>query len=126
MDQPPPVHVLLVDDEPKVAHVVSRMLQWSGMVVTSHDAAASALADVASRPDAFDVAVLDVHLPGMGGPEMAGRLWDACAGLPVVFVSGDTSQLLNATLAGRYRTLSKPVPMADLIATIRELVPTTR
>jgi CheY-like chemotaxis protein len=64
--------ILVVDDEPDIVRVVSRIMEARGHTVrTAHDGN-EALAQVrAERPD---VIILDLNLPGMNGFEVTSRL----------------------------------------------------
>ena len=64
--------ILVVDDEPDIVRVVSRIMEARGHTVrTAHDGT-EALAQVrAERPD---VIILDLNLPGMNGFEVTSRL----------------------------------------------------
>ena len=65
--------LLLVDDEPTIAEVVSRYLERAGYETRSAaDGAARARARAAER--APDLVVLDLMLPGLDGLEVMRRL----------------------------------------------------
>ena len=66
--------VLVVDDEPTIAEVVSRYLERAGYRTRVAADGAQALAEVANqRPD---LVVLDLMLPGIDGLEVMRRLRD--------------------------------------------------
>jgi len=44
----------------------------------------------------FDLVVSDVVLAGMSGPELACRLWERRPGLPVLFMTGQEPEILEA------------------------------
>src|SRR5512147_2695077 len=83
-----PTRVLLVDDEPAVLQVFSRLLQREGYEVCEATSGQQALQLAhARRPD---VAILDVVMPEMSGPEICRRIKadPALADTFVVLISG--------------------------------------
>jgi signal transduction histidine kinase/CheY-like chemotaxis protein len=73
-----PVRVLLAEDDEVNALLATRLLERAGASVERHDNGATAL-DAAleaaqGRRPAFDLAILDIRMPGLGGNEVARRL----------------------------------------------------
>ncbi len=62
-------HVLLVDDESFLRDAVREMLLWLGHTVTSCSGGEEALALFSSKPDIFDLVILDMKMPGISGLE---------------------------------------------------------
>src|SRR5262245_56622131 len=60
-----PIHVLVVDDEPVLAELVSMALRYEGWEIATAGDGASAIASAKETPP--DVVVLDVMLPDMSG-----------------------------------------------------------
>jgi DNA-binding response OmpR family regulator len=79
--------VLLVDDEPAMRLLCRVNLPHAGFDVTEAGDGETALAHAAREP--FDLALLDVMMPGMSGFELAERLHAAAVTreLPIVFLS---------------------------------------
>ena len=72
--------VLVVDDEPNIAEVVTMALRFQGFTVETAATGREALAAVAKfKPHLM---VLDVMLPDMDGFEVASRLGAQRAGVP--------------------------------------------
>ena len=88
-EQPNPAHILVVDDDPVVLRLISQILAPLGEVVTAPDGE-TGLATLRQRD--FDLVLLDVDMPGMGGFEVCATLKadPGYADLPVLFVSGHT------------------------------------
>ena len=64
--------VLVVDDEPTIAEIVSRYLERAGYQTTiAHDGAEALASAERGRPD---LVVLDLMLPGVDGLEVMRRL----------------------------------------------------
>ena len=111
-----PTRVLLVDDDPRLARVVSTYLQLEGYHV---GVAADGLAGIellASEP--FDIAFLDVMMPGMDGIEACRRLRSnpATAEIPVVIFTALSSDrdCERARLAGASHLVTKPFGLSGL------------
>jgi signal transduction histidine kinase/CheY-like chemotaxis protein len=109
--------VLLVEDDPLVAEVVAGLLRRDGhrVVHVPHGLAALAELEVA----AFDVAVLDLDLPGIDGLRLA-ALIRARSPLPLLALTAraDPGAEPAARAAGMAAFLRKPVSGAALAAAI--------
>jgi two-component system, OmpR family, response regulator len=113
------VRVLVVEDEPKMAHLLRRGLTERGDVVevapTGEDALAmTALAD-------FDLVLLDVMLPGLDGFEVCRRLRREHSTLPVLMLTARTSlpDRVRGLDLGADDYLAKPFSLEELLARIR-------
>jgi PAS domain S-box-containing protein len=83
--------VLLVEDEDAVREVVLRILTGSGYRVRQVGAPVEALKIFSGAPGQYDILLTDVVMPGMYGTQLASRLREIRADLPVLFMSGYTS-----------------------------------
>ncbi len=81
--------VLVVDDEPRVRDVVSRMVASADYAVHGVRSGAEALDLVLKWPNRVSCIVLDVHMPGMSGFEVLQSLRSRGLDTPVVLSSGD-------------------------------------
>jgi PAS domain S-box-containing protein len=79
--------VLVVDDEPLVRRVMTRLLSLEGYAVTTVDGGHPALAAY-DRPGAFDVVLLDLSMPDLDGREVRAELLRRDPHARVVYVSG--------------------------------------
>src|SRR5579862_4559400 len=85
VDRPEAARVLVVDDEPGIVDVVSMALRYNGFEVESAGTGREALNLV--RRWHPHVMVLDVMLPDMDRFEVARRLADEHAAVPILFLS---------------------------------------
>lgn len=95
---PPPAHVLVVDDERQILEVLRRLLESAGYrasVAETIDEAREAM-DAAH----FDVAVVDVGMPSVSGPELGLEL--ARDGIQVIYMSGHPDRAV-----GHHRVLEE-------------------
>lgn len=114
--------ILLVDDENAVLSMTSAMLTRYGYAVIPASEGRAALEMISSRPDLkIDLALVDVVMQDMAGPELARELHQLRPGLPVLFMTGfpDQHQLL---MAQRLPVLFKPFTSVTLIRRIREIL----
>ncbi|WP_323135548.1 response regulator transcription factor [Streptomyces beihaiensis] len=117
-----PVRVLVVDDEPDLAEVVTGALRYEGWEVRSAATAAAAL-DTARdlRPDAV---VLDIMLPDGDGLSVLRELRAEQPHVCVVFLTArDTVEDRVAGItAGGDDYVTKPFALAELVARVRGLL----
>lgn len=118
-----PARIALVDDDPSIRRGVARMLELSGLRVTTFGSAEALLADIPTSA-AFDCLVLDIHLPGLSGPECYGGLRARGAAPPAVFITAhdatETQEMLQRV--GRATCLRKPFRSQQLLEAIRDAI----
>ncbi|MCB9624200.1 MAG: response regulator [Sandaracinus sp.] len=109
--------VLLVEDNPDLADNVSEILEELGVVVTvAHDGYAAV--DAAS--EGFDVAVVDVGLPGVSGVDLLPKLRHACPDSETILVTGHGTleSAIAAVRHGAFAYLLKPVDPEALLGVV--------
>ena len=113
-------HILVVDDEPSLVRIASRMLDRLGYRVTAHTRPAEALADFLERPGEFDLVLSDLTMPRMTGLDLASLLLERRPDLPILLTSGYSGSLDPEELArlGIRELVGKPF----LARTIAEAV----
>lgn len=112
--------LLLVEDDPTVAEVITGLLQAQGHRVQHAPNGLQALATLEQQT--FDAGLFDLDLPGMGGLELAGVLRHRGVRLPLLAVTARTEAAVEqqARAAGFDAFLRKPVTgelLAEAIAT---------
>jgi signal transduction histidine kinase/ActR/RegA family two-component response regulator len=118
--------VLLVEDEPSVAAVISIGLKRAGYTVLKASGARQALDAVRAHEGRIHVLLTDVVMPGMSGRELADRLLQLRPETPVLFMSGHSNDAVfqRGVEASSVAFLQKPFSMEALTAKIREVVHT--
>ena len=115
------MRILIVEDERRMAEVLRRGLAEEGHAV---DVAGTGLEGLAlATSESFDVIVLDVMLPGLGGLDVTRRLRGAHVRTPILMLTArDTSADVVAGLdAGADDYLVKPFSFDVLLARVRAL-----
>ena len=116
------MHVLVVEDEPRLATLLRRGLVEEGYAVTVATDGEDALWQ--GRETAFDAIVLDVMLPKLSGFEVCRRLRAAEVWSPVLLLTArsDVSDRVNGLDAGADDYLTKPFSFDELAARLRALL----
>ncbi|MFD5638922.1 response regulator transcription factor [Streptomyces sp. NPDC127077] len=128
--EPPPstenaTRVLVVDDDPTVAEVVSGYLERAGYRVDRAADGFVALARAAAhRPD---LVVLDLMLPGMDGLEVCRRL-RAQGPVPVIMLTarGDEDDRILGLEVGADDYVTKPFSPRELVLRVESVLRRTR
>ena len=110
--------LLFIDDEQTFLKYLTKRLVLDGFTVTTTFSGEEGI-KVAANED-FDVAVVDLQMPGMNGIEVQKRLKELQPSLPCIVLTGHGS-IENALESGKYNAfkfLSKPIDMDTLIDTI--------
>jgi len=111
--------ILLIDDEPGIRNFVSRGLRGEGFTV---DLAADGDAGLkAAVGPPYDLIILDLLLPDLGGIEVLHRLIRQHPGQTVIVLSalGDTPSKVASLEAGADDYLVKPFSFEELLARVR-------
>ncbi len=92
----PPLHILVVDDDPLLRQSLYDILQADGHRVTVADGGAAgleALHAATKRQDAFEVVITDLGMPEIDGREVARRVKAEAPHTPVLMLTGWGQQL---------------------------------
>ncbi|RZQ60528.1 response regulator transcription factor [Amycolatopsis suaedae] len=117
-----PIRVLVVDDEPVLAELVTLALRYEGWSVRSAADGLSAVREARDfRPDAV---VLDVMLPDIDGLEVLRRLRAELPVLPVLFLTARDAveDRIAGLAAGGDDYVTKPFSVEEVVLRMRGLV----
>jgi DNA-binding response OmpR family regulator len=110
-----PLRVLIVDDEAELVSALQERLNLRGFQASGVTTGAEALSLLAETP--FDVVLLDLKMPGVGGLEVIRRIKAEQPGLQVILLTGWGSEedAEKGKALGAYDYLMKPVGISDLV-----------
>ncbi|MGI9126132.1 MAG: response regulator transcription factor, partial [Mycobacterium sp.] len=117
-----PVSILVVDDEPVLAEMISMALRYEGWNIRTAGDGASALAAAReSRPDAV---VLDVMLPDVDGLQVLGALREQHPELPVLLLTAKDAveDRIAGLSAGGDDYVTKPFSLEEVVLRLRALL----
>ena len=115
------MRVLLVDDEAEFVSTLAERLSFRKMEVDYATRAADALTMAAEK--VYDLAVLDMKMPGIGGIELKALLEKQCPEMKFSFLTGHGSEDdYIAGSSGACSYLVKPLNIDTLTAKIKEAV----
>jgi len=112
--------IAVVDDEPPVRTMLRRALSLAGYEVAEFAGGDAFLESLPARPPSC--AILDVHMPGLSGLDVARRIRRESVRVPVIMItaSDDAAIARSAAAEGALRLLRKPFSTAALLDAIHE------
>jgi two-component system NtrC family response regulator len=113
------IKLLIVDDEEKFLESIARRLQMRDFDVTTATRGADAI-EIA-RQEKFDLALLDLKMPGMDGKQVLEVLKREHKYLEVIILTGHGSMdsAVDCTKLGAFSYLPKPYELDKLLDTLR-------
>lgn len=118
------LHILVAEDNPVNQRVIRGLLSHAGFEVVLAQDGEEALSMLQSG-EHFDLAIIDMHMPEMSGPEVIQR-WRFLEGdhLPIIMLTADAREDAEraSTQAGADAFLTKPISSRALVDMIAHLV----
>jgi CheY-like chemotaxis protein len=122
-----PETILVVEDQQEVLSLVSLVLEEAGHKVLEANKCAEAIRICEECKDPIQLFLIDVVMPEMSGPELAGRLTALHPETRVVFMSGYIDKtILGRVLSDGMSLIQKPFTPAVLLGKVREVLDTPR
>ena len=115
-------HVVALDDDPAVRELLTEYLSENDLRVTA--LASGGELDATLARDPIDLLVLDLKLAGEDGMQIARRLRDSTASLPILMLTGraeEADRVMGLEL-GADDYLTKPFSPRELLARVRALL----
>jgi DNA-binding response OmpR family regulator len=114
-----PVQVLVVDDEGELVSALAERLALRGFSARGATSGEAALACLGEQR--FDVVLVDVKMPGLGGLDLARAIRASWPDQPVVLLTGHTSaeDVATGNALGVAAYLMKPVDIEELSSALR-------
>jgi DNA-binding response OmpR family regulator len=120
------MHLLLVEDERRLASAVRRVLEEEGHVVDWLEDGADA--EFQAQTEEYDLILLDVMLPSMDGYDVTRRLRGKNVLTPILMLTARdaVADRVRGLDAGADDYLVKPFALAELLARVRALTRRSR
>lgn len=115
-----PIKLLLVDDEGAFLNAIARRLEMRGFIVSKANNGQEALK--IARSEQFDLALVDLKMPGMNGQELLEILKREHKYIEVIILTGHGSldSAVECTKLGAFGYLPKPYEIDKLLETLRD------
>ncbi len=112
--------VLVADDETSIRFVLREALEEAGHEVTDVDSGDAAWRELAGEP--FDVAFLDIRMPGPSGLELLERMRGIGGDTAVVVITAQNTleNAVEAMRSGAFDYLLKPFQIAEVLALVEK------
>ncbi len=116
--------VLVVDDEEDLRNLWESMLTGVGYRVVKTDSGENALEVFHSGKERFDLVILDLGMPGMGGARCLEELLLTHPDTKIVVASGysDNEQVRSVLESGASGFIAKPFQRTDFLRTVRRVL----
>ncbi|MDT5158008.1 MAG: two-component system, OmpR family, response regulator [Acidobacteriota bacterium] len=116
------MRILLAEDDPDVARIISKGLREHGYAVDVADDGSQALYNAAVH--SYDLAILDVKLPAKDGFSVCRELREKSFRAPVLLLTGmdDVEDIICGLNCGADDYLTKPFDFTILLARLRALL----
>lgn len=114
-------HILIVEDDPAISQTLRLNLECSGYTVTAFDNGL-ALWNALEQEHNYDLALLDMMLPGMDGFSLLPKLNEF--GIPVICLTamGDASHEVQGLRSGAEDYIAKPFDMLALLTRMEKVL----
>jgi two-component system, OmpR family, response regulator len=117
-----PIQVLVVDDEPNIAELLSMAMRYEGWQTTiAHTGSKAVALAKETKPDAV---VLDIMLPDFDGMEVLRRMRGHLPDVPVLFLTAKDAveDRVAGLTAGGDDYVTKPFSLEEVVARLRALM----
>ena len=114
-----PTSILIVDDEPTLRMVLQKCLSASGFAAEEARSGEEALAAIRQRP--FDLVLLDLDMPGLGGAEACREISNVApqTGIVIMSVRDGLNDVVDTLAAGADDYVTKPFGFRELVARLQ-------
>lgn len=114
------IKILIVDDEEELLNSIKRSLEVREFNVTAVNRGEKAI-EIALK-ESFDIALVDLKMPGMDGEETLKALKKEHPWMEIVILTGHGSvnSAVSCTMSGAYRYLQKPCSLDELLDALKD------
>ncbi|WP_217352428.1 hybrid sensor histidine kinase/response regulator [Candidatus Viridilinea mediisalina] len=116
--------ILLVEDEPSILVMVTKMIESFGYVVLAAQNPSEAMGLAHAHPSPIDLLITDVIMPEMNGRDLAHKLMAEYPNMKHLFISGYTANFIahHGVLDAGVHFIQKPFAITDLATKVREVL----
>ncbi len=116
--------ILIVDDEPSIAKLESRLLERFGYKVTTCTSSVDALDKFLVDTDDFDLVITDMVMPVMNGDQLAKEMLRINPHLPVILCTGFSQEMTEDEMRklGIRKFVQKPIKFEILAQMVRDVL----
>jgi len=116
------IKILLIDDEIEFTSTLAERLELRGFEVRTADNGESGVE--LTRNEFFDIAIIDLMMPGISGLEALKQIKTFNTKLPVMLLTGhgSTKEGMEGMRIGAVDYLMKPLDINDLLGKIKEIL----
>lgn len=120
--------ILIVDDDPAIASLTSKMLANLGYQIATRTSSTAALDLFCKQPEIFDLVITDLNMPHLKGDQLA-KAMIACKGdIPIILCTGYKHNISREDLleTGIKRVIQKPMLRTEFCKAIRSVLDEAR
>jgi CheY-like chemotaxis protein/two-component sensor histidine kinase len=116
--------ILLVDDDPSVLRMETRLLERYGYTVESKEKSPEALQEILLNPDKYDLLITDMTMPGITGDRLTMKVREVNTTLGIIICTGFSETMTSdrARAIGAQGLLMKPVGSLEMAKMVREVL----
>jgi len=118
-------HILVIDDEEKVAKFITEMLKNKGYAVTTLNSSKQAMEYFNSHADTIDLVITDQTMPDITGAELSKQMLQRDPNLPIFLITGFSEEVNSEKAAelGIKEYITKPLRLAELVEKLKIYLP---
>jgi CheY-like chemotaxis protein len=116
--------IMVIEDDELVRNLTVSFLENFGYKVTQASSSQIALQICVDKPNVFDLAIIDVVMPGISGKKLAERISESQKNIKVLFISGYTDEAIvqHGILDSSVHFLQKPFSAKTLAQKTRSIL----
>ena len=117
-------NILVVDDEPLLVRISTKLLEELGHSVTGTTDSRDALEKFRAHPEKFDLLITDQTMPGLSGAELAKEVLAIKPSMPIIMCTGhfDVVSEEDALAMGITKYVFKPLTGNELLDAVTEVL----
>jgi DNA-binding NtrC family response regulator len=119
-------HILVIDDDPSVRNILEDFLQLKGFEVSVTGDGESGASLIQERR--FDLFLVDLVLPGMGGIEVLKEVYSRNISIPAIIITGfgAIETAVEAIKLGAFDYITKPFILEELLLVVQRALDFSR